>query len=223
MPIWTALAPSISAAAMPRAVADPAGGDHRQAGRVGDLAAPERTAPSAPRTARSRKRPAWPPASQPWAMIASTPRAASQRASADVVALPMIRAPAANTRFSKRLFGQAEMEADQLGPDLLDHSAHRRVERPPQRRARARADRRRLDRNRARAAPARRRRRRASAIVWQKKLRLSGPAACAAHLGDLRSRLRPARASRRAASRPRRRRSRRPPARRRRRRPSARR
>src|ERR1700738_927556 len=75
--------------------------------------------PSSVATSISRKLPRCPPASTPWAMIASQPAASSQRASRTVVA-DRTRRPHA---LQQGAFGKAEMEADHLWPDPLDQFA----------------------------------------------------------------------------------------------------
>ena len=66
----------------PARVADPAGRDDRHA-TASTICGSSAIRPICSSGGSSRKRPAWPPASQPCAMIASTPRSASARASAD--------------------------------------------------------------------------------------------------------------------------------------------
>ena len=68
-----------------------------------------------------RKLPRWPPASIPCAMIASTPRASSQRASSTVVADDRIFAPQPRTRASRSVRGQTEVKAHHGGLEVRQH------------------------------------------------------------------------------------------------------
>ena len=81
-------------------VGDAARGDHRHLHRVARSAAPARACRPACDRSSDRNMPRWPPASMPCAMIASTPRASSQRASSTVVADDRIFAPQPRTRAS---------------------------------------------------------------------------------------------------------------------------
>jgi hypothetical protein len=62
-----------------------------------------------------KKMPRWPPASYPCAMMASTPRASSQRASAAVVAELMITQPASLTRVTKASSGRPKWKLTTSG------------------------------------------------------------------------------------------------------------
>ena len=81
-----------------------------------------------------RNMPRWPPASSPWAMIASTPRASSQRASSTVVAEESTFAPQRPHPREQVGRRQAEVEAHHGGPELVEHVgglvAERRAARP---------------------------------------------------------------------------------------------
>ena len=67
-------------------IGDAAGRDHRHLHRIDDLRHQRERADLRRPDSSVRNMPRWPPASTPCAMIASTPRASSQRASATVVA-----------------------------------------------------------------------------------------------------------------------------------------
>ena len=79
-----------------------------------------------------RKWPRWPPASSPCAMIASTPRSSSQRASSTVVAEERIFAPA-------RAHACEQRSATAARSGSSRPAAGARAARPPRRRRRARA------------------------------------------------------------------------------------
>ena len=82
----------------------------------------------------------WPPASNPWAMMASTPRALEPERFLDRRGVADDDCAGGFHPLEQRRVGQAEMEADDLGPKLLDDRAHRLVERQAQRAAVARLD-----------------------------------------------------------------------------------
>ena len=108
-------------------------------------AAPGRRGPSAPRAASPRKRPAWPPASQPWAMIASTPRVGEPARLGDRRRIAEDRARRSPGPVSSRAgSGRPKWKLTSSGRTCFDDRAHRRVERLPRRRGRLRARRCRL-------------------------------------------------------------------------------
>ena len=98
-----------------RGIRDAAGRDHRHRTARDDLRHAARTCRSASSDRRTGTVPRWPPASSPCAMIASTPRASSQRASSTVVADERIFAPQPRTRAQQLGRRQAEVEAHDLG------------------------------------------------------------------------------------------------------------
>src|SRR5882762_5477873 len=92
VPKETALAPRARAAAKPRpSMTPPAAitGTRTASATCGTSARVPISAGSASRS----KVPRWPPASAPWAQMKSTPACSSARASATVVAVPMVRIP----------------------------------------------------------------------------------------------------------------------------------
>lgn len=114
VPTCTAAAPSASAARMPRASAMPPAaitGRSIASTTCGSSA----NSPGWPPTSSSRNMPRWPPASTPCAMTASTPRAASQRASATVVAVDSTTAPVLLTRSSRRASGRPKWKLTTSG------------------------------------------------------------------------------------------------------------
>ncbi len=71
--------------------------------------------PTCDSTAVARNMPRCPPASAPWAITASQPRASSQRASSTVVAEETTLAPAARTRASSAASGRPKWKLTTSG------------------------------------------------------------------------------------------------------------
>ena len=184
-----AAAPSASAAATPCASAMPPAAITGTLTARDDLRHQRERADLRGRGRRDRNMPRWPPASRPCAMIASTPRASSQRASSTVVADERTFAP-------QRAHARQQLRRRQAEVEAHDRRAGTpRARRPPRRRT-ARAagppaiasGSRPSSGSTGRAPPARPPRARASAAggVWQKKLTLNGLVGLRADRGELR-------------------------------------
>ena len=114
VPTCTPAAPSASAAATPVASAmPPAAITGTRTART--ICGTRANVPVCVLRSPERKIPRCPPASRPWAMIASTPRASSQRASSTVVADDTIFAPDARTRASRSSAGSPKWKLTTAG------------------------------------------------------------------------------------------------------------
>ena len=157
-------------------IGDAAGGDDRHVHRSHDLRH-EREVPTWVVRSSDRNMPRCPPASRPCAMIASTPCASSHRASSTVVADESTFAPHARTAASSSARRQAEMKADDGGPEVAQDRRRLRAlngTRPGAGRHAAPFDSELLVVRRERSSPRASRCASGAGGVWQKKFTLNG-------------------------------------------------